>query len=111
MTDIPLQLTARQWATVDANMDNAAQSAQDEYLDPEPACAIREAGSKQVPWVGEDRQWPPMDQVLTIRLRRDQWQFALASLADDDPVYQELGDLDSLRHGRDAREAISQQLT
>ena len=91
-------------------MDNAAQSAQNQYLDPEPACAIREAGWKQVPWVGEERQWPPMDQVLTIRLRRDQWQFVLDAVAHDDPVYQELGDLDSLRYGRDAREAISRQL-
>jgi hypothetical protein len=29
MTAIPLQLTARQWATIDATMDNAAHHAQD----------------------------------------------------------------------------------
>ena len=61
MIDIALQLTARQWATIDATMDNVAQDAQDSYEDPEPAGAIREAGRQQVPWVGRDRRWPPMD--------------------------------------------------
>jgi hypothetical protein len=110
VTAIPLQLAARQWATIDAAMDNAAQNARDSFADPEPAHAIREAGGQQVSWVGQDRQWPPMDQVLTISLRRDQWQIALDVLAADDPIYEDLGDLESLHLGRDAREAISRQL-
>jgi hypothetical protein len=111
VTEVPIQLTARQWATVDAIMDNAAKSAVDVYSsDPEPARALRQAGWDQVPWVGERREWPPMDQVLTIRLRRDQWEFALAALAHDDPIYEELGDQQSLRLGRDAWAAITRQL-
>ena len=110
MTAIPLQMTARQWATIDAAMDNAAHNARDSFEDPEPAHGVREAGWQQVPWVGQDRQWPPMDQVLTISLRRDQWELALDVLAADDPIYEDLGDLESLRLGRDAREAISRQL-
>ena len=110
MTAIPLQMTARQWATIDAAMDNAAHNARDSFEDPGPAHGVREAGWQQVPWVGQDRQWPPMDQVLTISLRRDQWELALDVLAADDPIYEDLGDLESLRLGRDAREAISRQL-
>ena len=110
MTAIALQLTVRQWATIDATMDNAAHNARDSFEDPEPAHGVREAGWQQVPWVGQDRQWPPMDQVLTISLRRDQWELALDVLAADDPIYEDLGDLESLRLGRDAREAISRQL-
>ena len=110
MTAIPLQLTARQWATIDAAMDNAAHNDRDSFEDPEPAQVIREAGWQQVPWVGQDRQWPTMDQVLTISLRRDQWQLALDVLAADDPIYEDLGDLESLHLGRDARVAISRQI-
>ena len=105
-----MQLTARQWATIDATMDNAAHSARDSFEDAEPAHAIREARWQQVPWVGQNRRWPPMEQVLTISLRRDQWQLALQQLAAAAPVYEELGDLESLHLGRDAREAISRQL-
>ena len=110
MTAISLQLTARQWATIDAVMDNVSHNARDSFEDPEPAHAIREAGWQQVPWVGPDRQWPPMEQVITIVLRRYQWQLALDELAAADPISADLGDLDSLRLGRDAREAIIRQL-
>ena len=110
MTAIALQLTVRQWATIDATMDNAAHNARDSFEDPEPADSIRETGRQQVPWVGPDRQWPAMEQVLTMSFRRDQWQFALEQLTADDPIYEKLGDLESLHLGRDAREAISRQL-
>jgi hypothetical protein len=110
VTAISLQLTARQWATIDAVMDNMSHNARDSFEDPEPAHAIREAGWQQVPWVGIDRQWPPMEQVITISLRRDQWQLALDGIAADEPIYEDLGDLESLRLGRDAREAIIRQL-
>jgi hypothetical protein len=111
VAEVPIRLTAGQWATVDATMDNAAQSAVDTYYsDPEPALAVRQAGWDQVPWVGERREWPPMDQVLTIRLRREQWQLALDALAHDDPIYERLGDQESLRLGREAHAAITRQL-
>ncbi len=65
MADSLVQLTARQWATIDPCMDNAIKNAIDAASDPEPAQAIRQAGWDQVPWVGEGRRWPPMEQVLT----------------------------------------------
>lgn len=110
MADPLVQLTARQWATIDACMDNAVKNAIDAASDPEPAQAIRQAGWDQAPWVGQGRQWPPMEQVLTIRLRRDQWQLALDALALDDPVYEQLGDEESLQLGRDAHVTVTGQL-
>ncbi|MDY7090304.1 MAG: hypothetical protein SYR96_35085 [Actinomycetota bacterium] len=63
MTAIPLQLAARQWATIDAAMDTAAQNARDSFADPEPAHAIREAGWQQVPWVFKE----PVSSMITHR--------------------------------------------
>jgi hypothetical protein len=40
--------------------------------------AVREAGWGQVPWVNGN--WPPVDQIISIRLTRAQWRFA----ADED---------------------------
>lgn len=78
--DVVLHLTARQWATVDAAMDNAAQAAIDEYHDAGPAVNIREAGWAQIPWVGEANDWPPLSQDITIVLRRDQWDLVVTEL-------------------------------
>jgi hypothetical protein len=78
--DVALHLTARQWATVDAAMDNAARAAIDEYDDAGPAVNIREAGWAQIPRVGEASNWPPMNQLITIALRRDQWDLVVTAL-------------------------------
>jgi hypothetical protein len=105
-----MKLTARQWATIDAIMDNAAQSAIDLGADNERQMAIRQAGWDQVPWVGENKQWPPDDQVITIDLTTDQWLIALSELEASDPVYEEIGDVESRDLGRSAGQAIRRQL-
>ncbi|MCH6167048.1 hypothetical protein [Pseudonocardia alaniniphila] len=62
-------------------MDNTATNALHGFDEATETVArdIRQAGWDQVPWV--DGQWPPMDQVLTIRLLAVQWEFAVSHLA------------------------------
>jgi hypothetical protein len=108
--ELSLRLTARQWATIDADMDNAAAQARDTFGDDAPARAIRQAGWDQVPWVGPTKEWPADTQVITIRLTREQWEFVLAFLRGSAPVYEELGDETSLRLGQDAANAVQEQL-
>jgi hypothetical protein len=79
MDVISMRLTARQWATVDATMDNAAQAAIDRYEDDALPVSIREAGWAQVPWVGDDRSWPPDEQIITIALSREQWDLVVTA--------------------------------
>lgn len=68
-------------------MDNVASISLFEY-DSEAeqrramARAIRHAGWDQVPWVGPDREWPPMTQVIDIALTAGQWHFAMSWLEE-----------------------------
>ena len=76
--DVPaVHLTARSWATIDATMDNVGHTAIFTMRPDDEAAveAIRQAGWDQVPWI--DGAWPPMDQILMIRLSADLWQFAI----------------------------------
>lgn len=79
---ISLELTARQWATIDARMDNVVSNAID--FDDEQAVqvgtAIRRAGWDQVPWI--EGEWPPMEQVITITLSLPQWRFVATELTE-----------------------------
>jgi hypothetical protein len=77
---LSLSLTARQWATIDATLDNSEQNAIDSGDDPARASVIRHAGWDQVPWVGPEKAWPPDDSVVVISLRRTQWDHALAEV-------------------------------
>jgi hypothetical protein len=86
MAGLPLRLTTRQWATIDATMDNLASNAAGNGKDDQPARSIREAGWKQVPWVGATKQWPADDEILTITLIRDQWDLAVQQLAWDHEI-------------------------
>ena len=110
MAELSLRLTARQWATIDANMDNVASQARDTFGDDGPARAIRQAGWDQVPWVGPAKDWPEDKHVLTIRLTHEQWEFALTCLRSSAQVYEELRDETSLQLGQDAEDAIQTQL-
>lgn len=105
-----LSLTARQWATVDASMDNAAWAERASGGDDGPVRAIRQAGRDQVPWVGPEKQWPADEEAMTISLTPDQWEFVVRCLERDAPSYEELGDGTSLALGRDAECAIRAQL-
>ena len=111
MTSISLTLTARQWATVDACMDNLVSIAVVKGEDVSLPRSIRQAGWDQIPWVGESRLWPPMAQLVTIDLSLEQWQLAVSRLRHDEPVYECLGDAESANLDRDAREAITTQLS
>jgi hypothetical protein len=110
MRPVVLTLTARQWATIDATMDNAVHAAIDDFADHSQAMAIREAGWEQVPWVGEAKQWPPDEQMIGIALRREQWDLVLAELDGDAASYARLGDATGLALGQDAGTAVRQQL-
>ena len=105
-----LTLTAGQWATIDATMDNAVQAAIDDFADHSQAMAIREAGWEQVPWVGEAKQWPPDDQLIGIALRREQWDLVLAELDGGAASYTRLGDATGLALGQAAGAAVREQL-
>lgn len=110
MVELSLRLTARQWATIDATMDNVASHARDTFGDDGPARAIRQAGWDQVPWVGPTKEWPEDTHVLTIRLTREQWAFARACLRSQVQVYDELSDETSLQLCRDAEDVITKRL-
>lgn len=94
---ITIRLDAGIWSGIDGGMDNAGQDAID--LDDQPtqlvAQEIREAGWAQVPWV--DGAWPPMDQIIAITLTRAQWRFALNDALDSQPIYESLGDGQSVQ--------------
>jgi len=106
MHSVPVTLTARQWATIDATMDNAVHAAIDDYLDHAPAMEIREAGWAQVPWVGAEKQWPPDGQLISIELSDDQWDLVFAELASSDASYVRLGDEAGRALGQDAAAAL-----
>lgn len=72
---ITLQMSARIWAGIDAGIDNVVSLAavDGDEQSVRIGRAIRQAGWDQVPWVNGD--WP-LDQSISIRLTRAQWQFA-----------------------------------
>lgn len=88
---IAIVMLARLWSVVDGSMDNAVSNAIDSGG--EEACGlartIRQAGWDQVPWA-ENNDWPPMDQEITISLTLKQWQFALADLRKNAPIYEDI---------------------
>jgi hypothetical protein len=103
---ITLQMSARIWAGIDAGVDNVVSLATvdgDEQV-VRMGRAIREAGWEQVPWV--HGAWPPMEQVISIRLTRAQWLFAADEVRKSIPVYEELDDEESAQLGRDALTVI-----
>jgi len=103
---ITLQMSARIWAGIDAEADNAVSLAAVDG-DERTLCiaqAIREAGWDQVPWMNGN--WPPMDQVISIRLTRAQWRFAADEARKSIVVCEELNDEESARLARDALAVI-----
>lgn len=103
---VTLDMPARIWAGIDAGVDNAislaAQNGDDETV--EVGQRIRQAGWDQVPWV--NGEWPPMDQVISIRLTAAEWMLAADEARHSIPIYEELGDDESARLGRDALAVI-----
>lgn len=103
---VTLRMSARTWAGIDARADNVASSAA-VNLDQRTlriARAIREAGWDQVPWV--DGDWPPMDQVIAIRLTRAQWRFAADDARKSIAMNEELCDEQSAQLAWDALAVI-----
>jgi hypothetical protein len=107
---ISLELTARQWATIDARMDNVVSHAidSDDEQAVQVGTAIREAGWDQAPWV--EGEWPPMEQVVTITLSLPQWRFVTAELMEAIPGWERLGDQESLDLCRSALDELLPQL-
>ena len=99
-------MPARIWAGIDAEVDNAISSAVEnrDEATVEVGQRIRRAGWNQVPWV--DGAWPPMDQVISIRLTAAEWMFAAGEARRGIPIYEELGDDESAQLGRDALAVI-----
>lgn len=109
--EVTLRLTARQWATIDATIDNVVAVA---VVDPDDedtvarGRAIRQVGWDQVPWV--DGELPPMKQEIAIRLTRAQWTRTLTQLEDTVPVLRDIGEVESERLTRDAISVVREQL-
>jgi hypothetical protein len=99
MTGLSLRLTARQWATSTLRWTTPRTAPVTAARTTGPAQRIREAGWEQVPWVGGAKEWPPGKKILTITLRRDQWDLALRHLVQDHSVYEQLADEESLELG------------
>jgi hypothetical protein len=99
---VTLRMSARVWAGIDAGIDNvmstAAVAGDERTLS--IGRAIREAGWAQVPWM--DGNWPPMDQIIAIRLTRAQWRFAADEARRSIAIYEELHDEESAQLKRDA---------
>ncbi|GAA3435160.1 hypothetical protein [Kutzneria kofuensis] len=103
---VTLRMPARIWAGIDAGMDNVVSLA---TVDGDAHAvrvgqAIREAGWAQVPWV--DGLWPPMDQIISIRLTRAQWRFAADEARESAIDYESLRDEASAQLCRDALAVI-----
>ena len=103
---VTLKMPARISAGIDAGVDNAvstaAQNGDEETV--QVGLQIRRIGGDQVPWVND--AWPPMDQVISVRLTYAQWTFAADEARSNIPVYEELGDEVSAQLGRDALAVI-----
>jgi len=107
---ISVRLTARQWATIDAGMDNAVSNAID-FLDDrsvEIGGSVRQAGWDQVPWI--EGEWPPMEQVITIALSASQWRFVITDLDDSVRRGERRRDQQELDLVRSARDALLPQV-
>ncbi|MFC4063342.1 hypothetical protein [Actinoplanes subglobosus] len=103
---VALDMPTRIWAGIDAGIDNVISSAAgngDEAV-VEVGQRIRKAGWDQVPWV--NGAWPPMDQVISIRLTVAEWMFAADEARHAIRLYEELGDDESAQLGRDALAVI-----
>lgn len=103
---ITLHMPARVWAGIDAGADNVVSNAvvDGDERTAQLAQSIRQAGWDQVPWV--DGEWPPMEQVISIRLSRVQWRFAADDARACVRVYESLEDEVSAQLGRDALAVI-----
>lgn len=103
---VTIDLPARLWSCVDANIDNVVSLAvvDGPESDVETGDVIRDAGSAQVPWV--DGQWPPMNQEIAISLAESQWRWALHHVEDHLASYERIGDQESLELGQAAAAAI-----
>lgn len=103
---VRVDMPARVWSGIDGAVDNvvalAAQNGDEATV--EVGQRIRQAGWDQVPWV--DGAWPPMNQVIPIRLTMAEWTFAADHVRRGIPIYEELGDAESARLGRDALTVI-----
>jgi hypothetical protein len=51
-----------------------------------------------------------VDEVVTILLSREQWEFVLSCFERDTPVHEMLGDEESMGAGRDVLRAVRAQL-
>ncbi|WP_181776803.1 hypothetical protein [Amycolatopsis pittospori] len=103
---ITVRMTARIWAGIDAEVDNVVSLAAEDGDEQTVGIglAIREAGWDQVPWVNGN--WPPMEQIISIRLTRAQWRFAAEETGKSIALYEGLGDDESAQLGRDALAVI-----
>jgi hypothetical protein len=86
MTDpLAISLTVLHWQSIDATMDNVAQTARalDDENSATQALQVREQGWRQVGgWRGDDMfpPWPPSDQLANVVLNADTWLFVLDGL-------------------------------
>jgi hypothetical protein len=100
--EVAIDMAVELWSVIDGAMDNAGSDAIDFGDEDAHALAseIREVGGAQVPWA-ENYEWPPMDQVITIRLAVNLWRFVLEELRKSAPVYEQIMETAHADHRQD----------
>ena len=120
MTDdqpIRVQMTDRVWNGIYGCVDNAvvlaAEDCVPEELDDDPVVCV---GTEIIEILSRPQRiagtYDPsaLDGMVSVTLRMHQWMFILDQGERDRPIYQQLGDEESLAIIRDARAAITTQL-
>lgn len=85
--ELPISMTMWQWHMIDGTVDNEVGTRYDrsDWEDiRDTGLSVREAGWYQVagmtPGVPGSGSWPPKDEVVTVRLTRDQWSWVVSVL-------------------------------
>lgn len=96
-----ITMPLRLWLVIDAQMDNKAQEARDQYWEqggqigdparPDVGPTARLATGIRQEGVSQTRsEWRPSDELIEVRLTREQWEFVLAVARDRLAFYETL---------------------
>jgi hypothetical protein len=114
MTESPddpttITMPERVWSGIYGDVDNAVQLAaeDDDEQTVDIGSEIMEEGSRHLPG---DPSSLDNDRLVSVTLTRRQWQFVLDQNRQSTPIYESLGDEESLELGRAAEAIVSQHL-
>jgi hypothetical protein len=105
---ITIDMQVRTWQGIDGEMDNVSQTSYEDGDEErgDLALSVREAGWQAAP--GHD--WPPDDHTISVTLDRARWAFIVECINASTPIYESLGDDESVDLGRKALTAIEAKL-